>query len=198
MGKKGKRGTDGAAVKTGKGNKVEEEVNPENQPEKELGEKNLDDFLNDWDDDESDGDDEGGDSEGEDSDVGEEEEEGENEEEKEEESKPAKNKSKTGAKDQKNYISKLKEKDPEFFEFLQENDQELLNFDESSDDEDDEAEKKETWTLAPATTIILTPSSALLTGMSAGALFLKDCSTARQSMQLLLPCQYKMRGFLPW
>merc|ERR1719370_2520908 len=53
------------------------------------------------------------------------------------------NKSKTGAKDQKNYISKLKEKDPEFFEFLKENDQELLNFDESSDDEDDEAEKKE-------------------------------------------------------
>merc|ERR1719305_390252 len=125
------------------GNKVEEEVNPENQPEKELGEKNLDDFLNDWDDEESDGDDEGGDSEGEDSDGGEEEEEGENEEEKEEETKVAKNKSKTGAKDQKNYISKLKEKDPEFFEFLQENDQELLNFDQSSDDEDNEAEKKE-------------------------------------------------------
>merc|ERR1719350_873082 len=143
MGKKGKRGSDGAALKTGKGNKVEEEVKPENQPQKELGEKNLEDFLNNWGDDESDGDDEGGDSEGEDSDGGEEEEESENEEEKEEESKPAKNKSKTGAKDQKNYISKLKEKDPEFFEFLKENDQELLNFDESSDDEDDEAEKKE-------------------------------------------------------
>jgi len=142
MGKKGKKGSDGAAVKTGKGNKAEEEVKPDNQPEKELSEKNLDDFLNDWDNDESDGDDEGGDSDGEDSD-GEEEAESENEEEKEEENKPPKNKSKTGAKDQKNYISKLKEKDPEFFEFLKENDQELLNFDESSDDEDDEAEKKE-------------------------------------------------------
>ena len=175
MGKKGKGRSDGVAVKTDEGNKVEEKtgkVEKDNKVvklEKELGEKNLDDFLNDWDDDdESDGDDEGGDSEGEEEsdgdeeedeneeeeedeneeeeeDVNEEEEVDENEEEEEEEekSKPAKNKSKTGAKDQKNYISKLKEKDPEFFEFLKENDQELLNFDESSDDEEDEAEKKE-------------------------------------------------------
>jgi len=158
-GKKGKGGSDGGPVETGQGEeKVKlEEVKAKNHPEKELGEKNLDDFLNDWDNDESDGDDEGGNSEGEDSDGGaeEEEEEDENEdddeeeddeegeEEKEEQIKPAKNKSKTGAKDQKNYISKLKEKDPEFFEFLKENDQELLNFDESSEDEDDEAEKRE-------------------------------------------------------
>jgi len=156
MGKKGKKGkgvSGDAPVETGKDQAEGDKLGEASPPEKELGEKNLDDFLNDWDNDESDGDGEGGDSDGEDSDGGEkeegdeedeeEEEEGEDEEE-EEQSKPAKNKSKTGAKDQKNYISKLKEKDPEFFEFLKENDQELLNFDESSDDEDDdEAEKKE-------------------------------------------------------
>ena len=152
MGKKGKKGkgvSGDAPVKTGKDQAEGGKLGEASPPEKELGEKNLDDFLNDWDNDESDGDGEGGDSEGEDSDGGEEEERDEEEEEgedeeKEEQSKPAKNKSKTGAKDQKNYISKLKEKDPEFFEFLKENDQELLNFDESSDDDiDDEAEKKE-------------------------------------------------------
>merc|ERR1719244_330932 len=52
-------------------------------------------------------------------------------------------KSKTGAKDQKSYITSLKDKDPEFFEFLKENDEELLNFDESSEDEDDDDKEKE-------------------------------------------------------
>merc|ERR1719431_726299 len=52
-------------------------------------------------------------------------------------------KSKTGAKDQKSYITSLKDKDPEFFEFLKENDEELLNFDESSEDEDENDKEKE-------------------------------------------------------
>merc|ERR1712013_241230 len=52
-------------------------------------------------------------------------------------------KSKTGAKDQKSYITSLKDKDPDFFEFLKENDEELLNFDESSEDEDDEDKERE-------------------------------------------------------
>lgn len=130
---------------------------------KDLGEKNLDEFLNDWD--ASDGEDseeEGDDSDEEEEGDGEGEDDGEDEgseddDEEEEElikvKKPVK-KSKdkkedataatTGAKDQKNYISRLKEKDPEFFEFLQENDQELLNFDESSDDEEEDDEVKKT------------------------------------------------------
>jgi len=109
--------------------------------EKQLGEKNLDEFLDDWD-----GDDEE-EVEGEEEllDGSAEEEEGEENEDGDEDSdveesddKPVdkSKKSKTGAKNQKNYMSSLKDKDPEFFEFLKENDQELLNFDESSDEED--------------------------------------------------------------
>jgi len=139
MGKKGK-----VDEEQEKGGKMQEVVKVNDQSKTELGDKNLDEFLNDWDDEESDGDDEGGDSE--DSDG--EEEDGEESDEDEEESnedevEPKNSKSKTGAKDQKNYISRLKEKDPEFFKFLKENDQELLNFDESSDDDEDESEKKE-------------------------------------------------------
>ena len=148
MGKKGKGRGMGAVGKVDeeqeKGGKMQEVVKVNDQSKTELGDKNLDEFLNDWDNEESDGDDEGGDSE--DSDG--EEEDGEESDEDEEESnedevEPKNSKSKTGAKDQKNYISRLKEKDPEFFKFLKENDQELLNFDESSDDDEDESEKKE-------------------------------------------------------
>ena len=68
MGKKGKKGkaksVDEASVSTGQ--KKEEkvassEVEKQAQPEKELGEKNLDDFLNDWDNNESDDEEEGDD-----------------------------------------------------------------------------------------------------------------------------------------
>ena len=55
----------------------------------------------------------------------------------EEEENPDKN-GKTGAGKQKKYISSLKNQDPEFYEFLKENDEELLNFDESDSDEEDE------------------------------------------------------------
>ena len=161
MGKKGKKGkaksVDEASVSTGQKKEekvVSSEVKKQGQPEKELGEKNLDDFLNDWDnnesDDEEESDDEGeaevndGDDDEEEDDDGEEESDESDGDEAEEEKKdePVKKKTKTGAKDQKNYISKLKEKDPEFFEFLKENDQELLNFDESSDDDEDDGKEE--------------------------------------------------------
>jgi len=48
----------------------------------------------------------------------------------------------TGANKQKKYISSLKDKDPEFYKFLQKEDANLLNFDESSS-EDDEKDDEE-------------------------------------------------------
>merc|ERR1712013_416528 len=162
-GKKGKKGK-AKSVDVSTGLKKEEkvvssEVEKQGQPEKELGEKNLDDFLNDWDNNESDDEEESddvmedegeaevndGDDDEEEDDDGEEESDESDEDEAEEEEKKdeqVKKKTKTGAKDQKNYISKLKEKDPEFFEFLKENDQELLNFDESSDDDEDDGKEE--------------------------------------------------------
>jgi len=72
------------------------------------------------------------------------EEEGEDDDEEEEEERDSSDeeespdhKEKTGAGKQKKYISSLKNQDPEFYDFLKENDEELLNFDESDSDEDD-------------------------------------------------------------
>jgi len=46
----------------------------------------------------------------------------------------------SGASQQKRYLASLQEKDPEFFKFLKENDQELLEFDESSSEEEEDEE----------------------------------------------------------
>ena len=84
------------------------------KPSKDLEAKNLDEFLQDW--------------------SGNESEASENESpDKEIEESTEKTSS---ASQQKKYLSSLKDSDPEFHKFLKENDQELLNFDESSDEEE--------------------------------------------------------------
>ena len=175
MGKKTKKGVEPASTVQAKiATKTPTTVTKaKNEKDKKLGEKNLDEFMNDWDksDDDSDDDSDEGSEEGDleegdlikekDEDASEADED-EADDESEEEEVEVKDQKKTkkvretdknnmegeskkkevkkassGAKDQKSYISKLKEKDPEFFEFLKENDQELLNFDESSDEEEE-------------------------------------------------------------
>jgi len=113
------------------GNAEEEEKIELPKASKKLKDQNLEDFLDNWDesDDEQDQQSEGDEDS---SDID------------QDDKTKSPEKSKTGAKDQKKYITSLKDKDPEFFEFLKENDQELLNFDESSDDEDDAGQDQET------------------------------------------------------
>jgi len=135
MGKKNKNKTKVAVDEAEK-----EEAAPP-APVKKLEEQNLEDFLDNWDE---------SDDEEDEEQTGEVEEESPVKEKVKEKKAKAKKsdevadlkKAKSGAKDQKNYISSLKDKDPEFFEFLKENDEELLNFDESSDDDDDDAKEE--------------------------------------------------------
>jgi len=101
-------------------------------PVKKLEEQNLEDFLDNWD--ESDNDE----SSGEEETV-----QVEKENNKNIMGTATVEKSTTGAKQQKKYMSSLRDKDPEFFEFLKENDEELLNFDESSEEEEEEEGEEE-------------------------------------------------------
>ena len=119
MGKKGQK-------KTTKLSKIDgESVNAKNTAS--LKSKSLDDFLQGW------------------SDEGSENEKESNDDNNEGGAIENGSKQELGATKQKEYIANLKDKDPEFYKFLAENDESLLNFDESSegeaDDDDEELEK---------------------------------------------------------
>ena len=129
MGKKSKIKNKLKGVDTG--NAEEEEKIEVPKASKKLKDQNLEDFLDNWDE-SDDEEDQQSERDEDSSDID------------QDDKTKSPEKSKTGAKDQKKYITSLKDKDPEFFEFLKENDQELLNFDESSDDEDDAGQDQET------------------------------------------------------
>ena len=150
----------------GKKGKLQKEKSKESGEKKKLAEQNLEEFLDNWDDeDDSDTEDKPTKKKAEkkpakpnkkkqvkkveieESSSEEDEEEGNDDEDIDEEDEEEgdsdsseeteKKSTKSGAGKQKKYISSLKDQDPEFYEFLKENDEELLNFDESSDEEEE-------------------------------------------------------------
>merc|ERR1712038_1309331 len=117
MGKKGQKKTTKLSKTDG------ESVNAKNTAS--LKSKSLDDFLQGW------------------SDEGSENEKESNDDNNEGGAIENGSKQELGATKQKEYIANLKDKDPEFYKFLAENDESLLNFDESSEGEAEDDEETE-------------------------------------------------------
>jgi len=114
---------------------------------KKLGEKNLDEFMEGWDDDDSDDEVETDSpevvTESRETEEPHEEEMKEDEDQSDDECEEEASSKQSSVRGQKKYIASLKDKDPDFYNFLKENDEELLNFDESTDEEEEDEDKEE-------------------------------------------------------